>query len=113
MCARNVSERELARLAGELRVLVGGDGPLVHDGLAVGREHPEADAVRLAAALHGQAVGGVEQPEGRAHVVRGGGETEETAHGQLLPLDRNPPNLVVIKEFSATKGISAITSLGP
>ena len=74
---------ELARLAGELEILVGGDRLLAHDRETVRVEDAEAGSVRLAAALYRQPVLGVEQPERRTITMRRRAHSEQSAHGWL------------------------------
>jgi len=54
------------------------------DGRAVLVEDPEPGAVRFAAALLGETVRSLEQPEGRVHPLGRGRQAEQTTHGLLL-----------------------------
>ena len=76
---------ELARLARELEILVGGDGLLADDRETVRVEHAEAGAVGLATALRRQPVLGVEQPERRTITMRRRAHSEQSAHGVFGP----------------------------
>src|SRR5438270_10815658 len=85
---------DLARLAPELLVLVGGERLLLHSRRALRGERPQAGAVGLAAALARQRVGRLEQPERGLDPLAAGAHPEQAAHGLLDPgetvLDDDP-----------------------
>ena len=71
---------DLASLTRELPVAVGRVRLLRHVWLAVGVEPAEASAVGLAVALHGQAVGRIEQPERRPGGLAASAHAEQATH---------------------------------
>ena len=71
---------DLARLVRERLVLVGGDRLLEHLRVAVRVERAEPGPVGLAAALLGQRVGRLEQPEGGADRFASAGHAEQPTH---------------------------------
>ena len=76
MWAMKVAGDALFGFLGELLVLVCGDGCLVHPGGSVGVEGPQPGAVGFAAALRGQAIRRLQQPERRPDALRAAGEAE-------------------------------------
>ena len=82
---------ELARLAGERRVRVGGERLLGQLRLALLVEPADPGAVRLAAALPCEAVRRLEQPERRAHAPVPAAHAEKPAHDRSFPSRRDPP----------------------
>ncbi len=74
----------LARLPREQPVLVGRDRLFLHQGRVPGGEGAQPDTVGFTVALPRQTVGRLQQPEGGAHPIRRGGQSEQPTHSRLL-----------------------------
>ena len=82
---------DLPRLAREARVVVRRDRLLAHVRRAAAVEPAEAGAVRLAVALLAEAVGRLQQPEGRGRGLAPRAHAEETAHQHSRPATGRAP----------------------
>ena len=76
------AREDLPRLTGEAGVVVGGDRLLADVRMTLAVEPSEAGAVGLAVALGGDAVRGLQQPEGGSDGLARGAHTEQATHAR-------------------------------